>query len=135
MSERYVGRYRCRDVVQHRTGDADPVGEHVGSHPQGCKFSQDDDGTLHVTTPRGQHLCDYAPAQYEMHEDGNLVRVHRVGEHDASRYERVPSRDRAVGSATAATGAGGGVGVTGRYRTPADLNARAAELYAGGSGG
>ena len=70
-------------------------GERVGSHPQGCKFSQDDDGTLHVTTARGDVLCDYPPAQYEMREGDGVIHVHKMGEHDNSRFKREPVSDRA----------------------------------------
>ena len=95
--ERYVGRYRIRGprmAARDARGRDDERGERVGSHPYGCQFSQDDDGVLHVVSARGDHVCEYAPAQYELREDGEMIHIHKIGEHDASRHERVPVQDR-----------------------------------------
>ncbi|GEM_PF-6870522 len=83
----------CDQLTRRRTRDAE--GHRLGSHPAGCKFSQDDDGTLHVTNARGDQICQYPPAQYEMHDAGDMIHVHKTGEHDSSRFEREPTRDRA----------------------------------------
>jgi len=93
----FIARTSCRGPGRDQSAGG-TRGQHVGTHPAACKFSQDSTGRLSVHSPGGDLVAAYEPATYQTVEDNaGLVHVYRTGDYDPVEAMRIEPKRIADG--------------------------------------